>query len=192
MVVLVGAGLVLAFALSACGGSDPTSSEGVSSSAEPHGYVVRASTTVETASPRLDKQQFVALTNKICRERWKVVQQNFIEYMSWRKPPQTKQERFVETVRVSLLAGVDFHIFDQIQHEGAAQGQSPQVEKILGALQKPVELGQHEYWEAQTMSEISPHFGDYNRLAKQYGLDDCPVDRANLQPIAIAVHREGL
>ncbi len=177
------AGLALVFGLTACGGDDPASSGSASTSAGQHGYTVRASTTITAASPPLDKRQFIALTNKICRKGWKEVQGNFIDYMSWRKPPQTKQQRFVETVRVSLLAGIDFHIFDQIQHQGAAPGQLREVEEIIGSLQKSVELGQLNRWRVHTVSEIPAYFGNFNHLAKQYGLKDCPVDRSNLQPI---------
>ena len=149
---------------------------------------MRADTTMTTASPRLDKSRFIALTNKICREGWKEVQENFVKYMSWRESPETKQERFVETVRVSLLPGIDFHIFDPIHQQGASPGEDRQTEEIIGALQKSVELGQLKRWQVDTVAEIPAHFGDFNRRARQYGLDDCPVDRSNLQPIEASAH----
>jgi len=171
-------------ALAGCGGSDPAISGSTTAGKEKHGYVVRASTTMTTASPPLDKTRFLTQVNKICREGWKEVQGNFREYMSYREPPETKREHFEETVQVSLLAGIDFHIFDQIQNLGAPPGQSGQVEELLGSLQKPVELGQLAHWHAHTLAEIPPHFRDFNRRAQQYGLKDCPVDSSNLQPIS--------
>jgi hypothetical protein len=151
------------------------------------GYTVRALTTMETANPPIDKREFVALTNRICHVGWKTVQRHFIEYWSWRKPPETRQERLEKSIRLSLFAGIDFHIFDQIQHMGAARGQTRQAEEVIGALQKSIELGQHGYWRAHVLTEVSPHFGDFNRRARQYGLEECPVNKDNLRPIEVAV-----
>lgn len=171
--------VMAATAFLGCGG-DSGAGDG---SATNENFRVVADTTMTTASPPLSKARFIAVTRRICRQGWTVVQDNFRKYLSWREPPETKRERFEKTVQLSLLAGVDFHIFDEIQRLGAASGEERKIEAIIGALQTSVEMGQQLHWRAHTLGEIPPHFRTYNRQAEEYGLSGCAVSMANLRPI---------
>lgn len=146
-----------------------------------NGYQVRASTTMTIADPPLTKPQFVARVNAICREAWRTVWDNWEVYTSAQEPQLGEKERFAEAVRLSLLAGIDFHIFDNILDLGAPPGEQRRIEAIVGPFQEAVELGWADRWRAYSVAEVPPQFSQYNRLARRYGLDDCLVDGAHLR-----------
>jgi len=146
-------------------------------------YAVEASTTVTVASPPLTKPQFVSRLNRICRKAWDTVHDNWDVYTGTQSLQLSARERFEEAVRLSLLAGLDFHIFDNVRALGAPPGQADEIEAIIGPFQAAVELGWKERWRAYSIEEIAPQFETYNRLARRYGLDDCLVTHARLGPL---------
>lgn len=146
-------------------------------------YTVQASTTMTAASPPLTKSEFVARINKICREAWITVTGNFAEYSSTQDLDLSKQARVAEAIQLSLLAGLDFHIFDNFRILGAPKGQEQEIEKIIGPFQASVELGQMNRPRLLSLAQVAKHFSEYNELARQYGFDDCLVDPAHLSKI---------
>jgi hypothetical protein len=155
------------------------------SGADAGGYEVRASTTMTAATPQMTKAQFTRQVNQICREAWVTVRDNWAKYTSWQDEGEGKVQRFEDAVRSSLLAGIDFHIFDDIRNLGSPPGDEEQIEEVIGPFQAAVELGQQERWRARSADEIPSHFATYNRLARRYGLDDCLVDEPHLRGIEI-------
>lgn len=149
------------------------------------GYEVRADTTVTVAEPPLTKRQFVARVNKLCREAWDTVHDNWDVHVSAQEPELKGRERFQEAVRASLLAGIDFHIFDGIYDLGAPPGEERQIEEIIGPFQLAVELGQMERWKADSIADVAAQFERYNGRASRYGLDDCLVGKSNLRGLEI-------
>jgi hypothetical protein len=158
-----------------CGGDDGDASDGDQT------YDPEASTTVSTAS--ITKAQFVKQVNKLCREAWVVVLDNWEVYTGTQDPKLNERKRFEEAVQLSLLAGVDFHIFDEIRQLGAPAGEERAIEEIIGPFQIAVELGWKNRWRAHSVVEIIPQFEDYNKRARRYGLDDCLVDETHIAPI---------
>lgn len=173
---MVAATLSVALASAGCGGDGSASGEG-------QAYDVVASTTMTVASPRLTKAQFVQRMNKLCREAWVTVNDNFKQHTGWQDREDSARDRFVEAVQVSLLAGIDFHIFDNFRILGSPPGEERQIEKMIGPFQASVELGQLGRWRAYSVEEIPPQFEEFNRRAARYGLDDCLVDEAHLRKI---------
>jgi hypothetical protein len=160
-----------------CGGDGGDASAGDGSKA----YDVEASTTMTTAS--ITKAQFVKRVNQICRQAWVVVLDNWDEYSATQDRKLSQRERFEEAVQLSLLAGIDFHIFDEIRQLGAPRGEEGTVEEMIGPFQAAVELGWKKRWTAHSVAEVTPHFKVYNQRAGQYGFDDCLVDESHIKPI---------
>ena len=168
--------MVAAFtALSAgCGG-------GGSADAGGQTYSVEAGITVTTAD--LPKARFIPRVNKICRHAWVAILENWDVYSRTQDPQLSEKARFVEALRLSLMAGIDFHIFDEIYNLGAPRGEGHRVEEIIGQMQSAVERGQKNLAPIASVAQVSELFHDYNQRAHQYGLDDCLVDAAHLRDI---------
>lgn len=130
----------------------------------------------------VSKAQFVPRVNKICREAWKIIVDNFHIYSSTQDPTLSKRERTKEAIQLSLLAGLDFHIFDEIRILGAPRGEETTVEEIIGPFQASVEKGQKNPT-ADSLEQVPAKFAEYNQRAAQYGFNDCLVDAAHLQEI---------
>lgn len=145
------------------------------------GYTPEAAITMTAAKPPLSKEQFVGRTNRICRKAWRTVLENWADYTSWQDTEVSKRKRFEEAVRLSLLAGIDFHIFDNIRALGSPPGEEEAIEAIIRPFQVAVELGWKERWRAYSVADVVPHFATYNRRARTYGLDDCLVDAPHLR-----------
>lgn len=172
--MLVASLAVVALAGSGCGGSS-----------DDDDFTVRASTTMTAATPRLTKAQFVGQINRTCREAWATVRENWRKYTSWQDDELGTVRRFEDGLRSSLLAGIDFHIFDNVRRSGSPPGEEERIEEIIGPFQEAVERGQQKLWRARTSAQIPPHFAVYNTRARAYGLTDCLVDDARLRGIAI-------
>jgi hypothetical protein len=174
--------LAAAVLLGGCGSDDGSATADKS---DAKGYTVKAVTTVSVAKPPLSTARFTARVNGICRRAWRVILANWRYYTI---PTQataklSASRRFAEAVRLSLLAGIVFHIFDEIQELGAPRGQVAAVERLIGSLQRSAELGELGKWKAHSVSEIPPNFAAYNARARRYGLEECLVDGARLAPI---------
>lgn len=165
----------LAAAAAGCGGS------GGENEVEGYpGFEVVARTVVTTADPPLAKGRFLAEVAAICRRAWPTVEENFAEYSGWqREDGLGGAELYATSARDSYLAGVDFHIFDEIYNLGGPEGEEEEVEEIIGAMQTAVELGQRRV-RVESPAELRALFADYNRLARAYGLDGCLVAGGNL------------
>lgn len=178
---IVRSGIVLTISLaiaSGCGDDGDASGEG-------GGYQVQASTTMTVASPPLTKAQFVAQMNKTCRKAWATVVDNFAVYSGTQDPEEmSRRRRLAESIQLSLLAGVDFHIFDNFRILGGPRGEERAIEEIIGPFQLAVELGQLRL-RLFTFPQVAEHFADYNRRAARYGLDDCLVDLPHLRRLKL-------
>lgn len=179
---------VAAFAavVSGCGGSSSSSADDSPSSSAnssgDHGYVVEADTTLTTAN--LDRAQFIARVDKICRQAWPIIYKNFTEYSATQDPRYSKKARFTEALHLSLLAGIDFHIFDYIYELGAPPGEEQEAEKVIGTLQSAVERGEKSLAPLATIPQAVKLFGEYNQRARDYGFtDECLVDRSHLRKL---------
>ena len=135
-----------------------------------------------TAAPPVTRQQFIAQMNKTCREAWATIVDNFAVYSRTQDPTLNKQRRMADAIRLSLLAGLDFHIFDNFRILGAPKGEQEQIEDIIGPFQLSVELGLRRV-RIRTLDQVPGHFSAYNQRARQYGLDDCLVDDSHLGKI---------
>jgi hypothetical protein len=163
-----------------CGGE---SSSGDELSSHSDTYDVEADTTMTTAA-NLDQAEFLARTEEICRRAWKPILKNFAEYSSWQHRKMPERKRFVEAVQLTLLASIDFYIFDEIYNLGAPKGEERETEEIIGTMQSAVERGQKKLEPIASVAQIVNLFDEYNRRASRYGLsDECLVDEPHLRPI---------
>lgn len=166
--------LPLALATS-CGGSDGSDDETFS---------VAADTTMTTAN--ISKPQFIARVNRICRQAWVTIVGNFSEYSSTQSPEYSTRKRFNEAVRLSLIAGITFHIFDNIYNLGAPEGEERTTEEIIGSMQYASESGEKNLVPLFSIAQVSELYSDYNQRARLYGLDDCLVDLAHLKKLSLS------
>lgn len=174
MLLLMLAALVAYGATASGCGDDGSSADG--------GYTVRAATTMTTAD--IDRTQFVGRVNRICREAWVTILDNFATHRRIQERAGTARQRFAEGVQVSLMAGIDFHIFDSIRILGAPKGQERAIEEIIGPMQYAVETAQIQRPpRLHSVADVEAHFSEYNRKARLYGLDDCLVNEAHLRTI---------
>lgn len=177
LVAILAAAATSVFLVAACGGN------GGSADADNSSYTPEASTTMTVAKPALTKPQFVAQVNEICREAWVTILDNWDVYTGTQDQKLSERERFSEAVRLSLLAGMDFHIFDNILRLGSPPGEQEEIEEIIVPFQIAVELGWKERWQAYSVPEVVSQFETYNERAERYGLDDCLATEARLRPI---------
>lgn len=168
--------LAVAIASAGCGGTDGANGD--------RPYTVDASTTMLVTD--ITKAQFVAYMNKVCRQAWITITDNFAKHRSWQDPTESEKDGFADAVRNSLMASIIFHIFDDIRVTGAPPGDARRIERIIGPFQEAAEKGQKEYWTAYSIDEVTVQFETYNRRAQQYGLSDCLVSNAHLRPIESA------
>jgi hypothetical protein len=161
--------------LAACGDNGDASPN---SSAE--SYDVEASTVVTAAKPVMDKARFIRRFDRICRKAWERVYANWDQYRSTQDRKLSAEERFDDAVRNSLLAGLDFYIFDNFRIIGSPPGEEREIEKIIGPFQATVELGWKQRWQARSIGDIATQFEIYNRRAERYGFSECLVDEPHL------------
>lgn len=140
-------------------------------------YSVEADTTVTTGS--VGKARYVPQVNRICREAWPVIQSNFDKFLSWQNQHQSRRVRIEQTVRLSLLAGIDFEIFDNIYGTKAPEGEQAKVEELIGAMQAAVEHGAKLHVHSQRA--LIALFANFNRRARQYGVEDCLVNGLHIK-----------
>ncbi|HMJ72192.1 MAG TPA: hypothetical protein VK471_02380 [Solirubrobacterales bacterium] len=131
---------------------------------------------------KLPKAQFIARVNKTCREAWAIIFDNFAQYSSWQDERVSQRKRFSEAIRLSLMAGIDFHIFDNVRRLGAPKREESDIEDIVGPMQEAIERGQR-LGPLHSIAEVEALFSKYNERARRYGLDDCLVDAQRLRPI---------
>jgi hypothetical protein len=162
---------VVALVSAGCGGHSNAAETGN------RGFSVEADTTMTTGS--LSKGAFIAKINGLCERKWPLIDQNFVEYIGTLNPRWSQERRFANAVRLSFMAGVDFHIFDEIYNLGAPEGEEQNVEKVIGAMQEAVERGQRQVRVISPV-ELQALFGRYNELARRYGLDECLVSGMHL------------
>lgn len=132
----------------------------------------------------LAKAQFISRVNEVCRKAWGRIAHNFSEYSETQDPTLGKRARFAEAVQLSLLAGIDFDIFDSIYRLGAPPGEERQIEEIIGPMQSAVERGEKRLVPLSSVALVAKLFGDYDRRARQYGLTECIVNGARLGQVA--------
>jgi hypothetical protein len=161
-----------------CGGSADSSSSNAAKT-----FVVEADTTMTAGTT--SKAPFVAQVNKICREGWPVIRKNFAQFSGWQEPKVSKRQRFADSVRESLMAGIDFEIFDKIYRLKAPEGEKVTLEEIIGAMQEGVERGQREQ-PVHSAPEVIALFAKFNQRASQYGLPDCLADEAHLRGLPLS------
>ena len=156
-----------------CGGGDGEST-----------YSVEADTTVTTAS--IAKAAYVPRVNAICRKAWREIAENFTEYSRAQEPGTPRQKLFEDSVRESLIAGIEFSLFDEIYRLGAPAGEEGAVEGIIGTMQSASERGQKGLASVASVSAVTDLYDEYNQRARRYGLRECLVDDARLRALKLA------
>lgn len=144
-------------------------------------YDPEASTEMTTAS--LTRAEFVRRMNGTCRRAWATVWDNWRVYSRTQDRKQSKRARTAEAIELSLLAGIDFHIFDNFRAIGAPPGDERRLEATIEPFQAAVELGWEKIEPVSTFAEVAELFGPYNKRALAYGLDDCVVDGPHLRKL---------
>lgn len=160
-----------------CGGGSANDSTGATYTVGDRTYQLEASTTMSVVS--LSRAQFRMRANQACRQRWPRIRELLAEYTAQQDPSLDGRQRFDDSVRKSLLYGIDFHIYDSLQMLGAPRGQRRQIEAVIGALQVAVESGRRLHIYA--VDRLLKLFAAFNREARSYKLDDCIVNRAHLR-----------
>ena len=151
--IVPGIAVVLALAAAGCGEKDESA----------------ASSTTTTA---LTKAQFVRDANKICKTEGDKVEraskQFFADAPPDKEPPPAEIEKFGEkTVYPAIQSTID-----RIKALGAPAGDEDTVNAYLAALQAGLdELKQNPQQLAEGGS--APAFEQADKLASDYGLDDC-------------------
>lgn len=144
-------------------------------------YSVEASTTVTTAS--VAKAGYVRRVNRSCRKAWVEILDNFAETRRLQNPKMAARQRFAEAVQLTLITGIVFYIFDEIQQLGAPPGDEHEVEEMIGVMQSASERGQKRLAPISSVAQVIALYSDYNLQARDYGLVDCLVDEAHLGEI---------
>jgi hypothetical protein len=170
--------------IAGCGGSSSAEGTGKGTyTVGGHTYTVQATT---TATPTgISKAQFVTRADKFCHEAWVTILDNFAKYSSWQNPKWSRDKLFETSVHLSLLAGIDFHIFDNFYQLGAPANDAKEIEEMIGAMQLAVERGAHQHF--SSVADVIAQFEEYNRRAQRYdpGLAPCLVNEAHLHKIEI-------
>ncbi|HWM63041.1 MAG TPA: hypothetical protein VNP96_03530 [Solirubrobacterales bacterium] len=132
-----------------------------------------ASTTVTTGS--LATAQYLAKINDYCQRDWARMLEKFADYQDAKGPNVSKKRLFIGASWRFLLPGIQFQ-FDVMRNSGAPEGGEVEVEEMIGTMQLAIESGQRQ--RISSAEQLSTLFEDYNRLAQQYGIDECVVDEA--------------
>jgi hypothetical protein len=140
-------------------------------------FTVRADTTATAGA--ISKAKFLARANRVCRSAWPTILENYAKYAQRHAERLSGERLFAKSVRSSFLAGLDFYVFDGIHRTPAPRADRAQVERVLGDLQRAVELGQRRI-SIRTLGQFATLFEGYNQAAHRYGLDECLVDGTKL------------
>jgi hypothetical protein len=162
-------GIAILTAAQGCGGG---------SSSTEKTFSVRAGTTVYHGN--LSKPRFLAHINAVCRWAWGKIRRSFAEARLVRSPKQSEKAWHEEALRLIVVGGIDFHIFDAIRITGSPPGEEDKVEQILGPMQEAVEWAQRVH-HVHSVAELPKRFKVYNARAQHYGLDDCTVTTAHVK-----------
>jgi hypothetical protein len=146
----------------------------------PDGLPVRPETGLPLRINALTKSEYLARSNKVCRESWVAMLQEFDRYKRERGSSETDAELFAYVSKNSLLSFIQFW-FDDISYLGAPKGEKQQVEQMLEALQLAVFGGEEQ--RISNPALFSAVFSSFNRLASEYGLDECVVDEKDFRSV---------
>lgn len=178
----LGAALAIAASLAAvavgCGGG-AASSNGGGSSTSATGQTATQRTEATTPATSMTKARYVAWLNHICRRSWPVILRNVAEYRSWQEPNPSREERVEETIRYSYMAGFDYYVFSKVIAWGPPGEHRRGGKRMINAMKKAAEDGLHRVW-IGSLKELASVFADYNRIARQYGVDQCLVAGAHI------------
>jgi len=130
--------------------------------------------------PKLSRAKFIAKAESICREAWPAIRKDYGIYGRTEESGLSKKRRTAEAMRVTLMASIDLHIFDQIHTLGSPQGQKIAAERLIGAMQEAVERGQR-LDPLYSVAEVVELYGPFNKRAAAYGLHDCLVNSTHLR-----------
>lgn len=174
---------VLAMAIAGIIGCGGTGDDPAAAGDKTHS--VEGNTTLTTAA--ITKGQFISRVNGFCREAWWFVQHNFDQFSRTQDPEMSDSKRFAEAMRLTTVNAIDFHILDSIRFLGVPADQKRQLEAVFSPMQFAIERGRQMH-HIYSLEQLSRLFGDFNRRADQYGLDDCLVNAAHMPRIAANVY----
>jgi hypothetical protein len=173
----LGAALAIAASLAAiaagCGG-DAASSKGGDGSAGAIGQTSSQGTEATTPATSMTKARYVAWLNHVCRRSWPTILHNVAEYRGWQKRNLSRKEQIEQTIRYSYMAGFDYYVFSKVIAWGPPGEHRHGGKRMINAMKKAAEDGLHRVW-IGSLEELTAVFADYNRIAQQYGVDQCLV-----------------
>lgn len=160
--------LLAAIAIAACapgcgGGGGDTSSQ-----AQP----AKQKVVIPWGSGSVSKAEYVKRASGVCEKSWK----GMLESFQQRYQSVTHGEKFAEASQNIFLTGMQFW-FDDISYIGAPKGEKDRIEALLTALQLAVFQGEEEH--IVSTGQFSATFAEFNRLARQYGLNSCLVHKTS-------------
>jgi hypothetical protein len=178
----LGAALAIAGSLAAIAagcGAGAASPNGGDSSAGAIGQTSAQKAEVTTPATSMTKTRYVAWLNHVCRRSWPAILHNATEYWRQQKPNLSRKARFEQTVRFSYMAGFDYYVFSKVNAWGPPGEHRHGGKRMINAMKKAVEDGLHRVW-IGSPKELAAVFADYNRIARQYGVDRCLVAGAHV------------
>jgi hypothetical protein len=152
--------IVAIFALG-CGGTDRQE------------RTTRAATTVSTG--KLDKAHYLARVNNYCRHSWEDILARYAAFSAEHGSRTLTASAFADASKSFLLPGIQFQ-FDEMRMFGGPEGYEEQVEKVAGTMQLAIERGETQ--RITSPVQLAALFGPYNRLAYQFGFNNCIVREA--------------
>lgn len=155
---------VIAAIIGGCGSS------GSSGTAAGGGYRSPLETPLTTAS--FSKAQYIVKANAVCKEDWAEILENFASYQDERGPSVGDRKLFAGASHRFVLPSIQIE-FDHLHYLGAPAGEQPQVEDMLAAMQSDIYDGQDQ--RIFSPGQLEAIFRNFNRLARQYGINECPV-----------------
>ena len=129
---------------------------------------------------KLPKRKFVAKINTACRYAWRKIRHDYRESKFRRKPTQSLEAWRTEALKLIVVGGIDFHIFDAIRILHSPPHDERVLEETVGPMQEAVERAQRVN-PVRSTSELPARFSEYNRHAAAYGLKACLVTPAHVR-----------
>jgi hypothetical protein len=172
-------GLLLAAVSPGCGGKADSQPSGVRG----HTYSVRANTTVTTAE--IEKAEYQVQANTICKISQGIILKRLADYRAEQGHATKAKKLIAGAIQMYFLPAIEFQ-FDGLYGMGAPSGDEDQVEEMIGTMQYAIETGQKggiSSMRVSSANQLTELFQVFNRLAWDYGIDRCTVDKSHYGPL---------
>lgn len=161
-----------------CGGDAAGDGEGTTATARSEARAADAETGLPLFLSKRTKAEFLERANEICRVGWNVLRKQFAHIQEKRGPRLNRKELFAFATKYNFMPHIQFW-FDDITYLGLPEGEKrKEIEDMLYALQLAVfSAGERRVTDSDELSAV---FSSFNRLAREYGLDECFVEGDSL------------